>query len=66
MLARQGGERLGIFHGLIRRLWQTLLVWQARANSRHHLSMMGERELSDIGISRLDAGREIDKPFWRA
>ncbi len=47
------------------RLWQTLLTWQERASSRHRLALMGEHELKDIGISRCDAERETDKPFWR-
>ena len=40
-------------------------VWQRRARGRAQLSRMGERERSDLGLSRFDARREIDKPFWR-
>jgi uncharacterized protein YjiS (DUF1127 family) len=46
-------------------LWQTLLVWQERATDRHRLALMGEHERKDIGITRLDAEGEINKPFWR-
>jgi len=32
---------------------------------RRHLAHMDDRLLRDIGLSRLDAKREINKPFWR-
>ena len=47
------------------RFWQTLLQWQDRASGRHRLSLMGERELMDFGVTRSDAEGEINKPFWR-
>ncbi|MBI1774473.1 MAG: DUF1127 domain-containing protein [Proteobacteria bacterium] len=49
----------------MRRLWKTMLTWQERASSRHHLATRGDRELADIGLSRLNAEREIYKSFWR-
>ena len=35
------------------------------ARERRELLTLGERELHDIGISRVDAIREADKPLWR-
>jgi uncharacterized protein YjiS (DUF1127 family) len=32
---------------------------------RRHLARMDDRLLRDIGLSRADAKREINKPFWR-
>jgi uncharacterized protein YjiS (DUF1127 family) len=42
-----------------------ILLWQERARSRHQLARLDARMLKDIGLSRLDALREADKPFWR-
>jgi uncharacterized protein YjiS (DUF1127 family) len=42
-----------------------IALWHRRAQERRELTAMGERDLRDIGISRLDARREADKPFWR-
>ncbi len=50
--------------------WQKLIVlikcWSARAGQRHALSMLDERLLRDIGVNRLEARQESEKPFWRA
>jgi len=39
-------------------------TWADRARMRQHLARMDDRLLRDIGLSRLDAKREINKPFW--
>ena len=39
--------------------------WQERARSRDALLRLSDYELRDIGFTRLDARREINKPFWR-
>jgi uncharacterized protein YjiS (DUF1127 family) len=36
-----------------------------RRRQRRALARLDGRLLSDIGISRCDAEREIEKPFWR-
>jgi uncharacterized protein YjiS (DUF1127 family) len=38
--------------------------WQRRSRSRHELQSLSDATLRDIGISRCDAHREFDKPFW--
>ena len=43
-----------------------LMVWHDRVRERRALLGLNDLELSDIGISRADAGSEGDKPFWRA
>ncbi len=40
-------------------------IWRHHMRMRRHLAGMDERLLDDIGLSRLDAKREINKPFWR-
>ncbi len=40
--------------------------WRDRARQRDQLQRLTDRDLRDIGISRLDAVAESRKPFWRA
>ena len=39
--------------------------WRSRARSRHELMMLSDHDLSDIGLTRMDAEHEGDKPFLR-
>ena len=39
--------------------------WLRRIESRRELAGLGYRELRDIGVTRVDALREAEKPFWR-
>ena len=52
--------------GLLERLGALLKTWQKRGQERAELARMTDRDLHDIGLTRLDAINEIDKPFWRA
>jgi uncharacterized protein YjiS (DUF1127 family) len=40
--------------------------WQRRARSRRELEAFSDATLRDIGITRCDAHREMNKPFWMA
>jgi uncharacterized protein YjiS (DUF1127 family) len=40
-------------------------AWRERRRVRRQLSVMGVRELADIGLCRGDISCEIGKPFWR-
>lgn len=40
-------------------------TWRERAKMRHQLLMLDDRLLRDIGITRLQARSEAEKPFWR-
>ena len=42
-----------------------LLTWHERGKMRRQLLTLDDRLLRDIGITRLDAQNEADKPFWR-
>ena len=38
--------------------------WRARLRQRRALERLDERLLRDVGIDRLTARREAEKPFW--
>ena len=50
---------------LRRALMETVREWRRRSRSRRDLFTLGERDLWDIRLSRVDAEREASKPFWR-
>jgi uncharacterized protein YjiS (DUF1127 family) len=39
-------------------------VWWHRVRSRYELESLSERDLADMGMTRIDAFNEIQKPFW--
>lgn len=41
-----------------------LLRWWQLAQQRHRLAQLDEFALKDIGVSRADAEREAQRPFW--
>ena len=43
-----------------------LIVAQERAAARWRLERLDDSALKDMGLSRADVAREIDKPVWRA
>ena len=49
----------------LRQVLGSLPRWQERAQERRHLMALDDRLLKDIGVSRLDAWQEFNKPFWR-
>jgi len=40
--------------------------WRERVHQRRMLARLDDRLLSDIGLSRSEAEREVQKPFWQA
>ena len=40
--------------------------WRRRIESRRELAGLCDRALRDIGLTRVDALGEAEKPFWRA
>ena len=40
--------------------------WQRRVRSRRELEGLSDATLRDIGITRCDAHREMNKPSWMA
>jgi uncharacterized protein YjiS (DUF1127 family) len=51
--------------GLVGRAIDTVLRWQERIRGRKELQRLDDRLLKDIGINRIDALREANKPFWK-
>ena len=39
--------------------------WWHRFASRYELESLSERDLADMGLTRIDAFNEIQKPFWQ-
>ena len=65
---------VGAVHGAgkksaVGRISRTIARWIARSRQRRALREIAERSddhlLKDIGVSREEAFREADKPFWR-
>jgi uncharacterized protein YjiS (DUF1127 family) len=52
--------------GILERLGETVHLWLSRYQGRRELSHWSERDMHDIGLSRSDVVREVQKPFWRA
>ena len=46
-------------------VFERVCAWQERLGQRRHLDGLDDRLLKDIGLSRADVAREVDKPFWR-
>jgi uncharacterized protein YjiS (DUF1127 family) len=57
--------RFGIGAGL-EAVASAFYEWRDRVRQRKMLARLDDRLLSDIGLSRSDVEREVQKPFWRA
>ncbi len=44
---------------------ERIFEWRSRALERHALRSLDDRMLRDVGLSRADLERELQKPFWR-
>jgi uncharacterized protein YjiS (DUF1127 family) len=51
--------------GFLRGVRAALREWRRRKKGRLELARLDDRMLRDIGLTRLDAEYEINKPFWR-
>lgn len=49
---------------LATQVFSTLLEWEERARQRRQLSELDNRMLKDVGLTRADVSRELEKPFW--
>lgn len=49
---------------LLRKLWKQLQRWWELAEQRRKLALLDEFALHDLGLSRADALRESERPFW--
>ena len=48
------------------RLAAAVAEWRRRLRSRDEVDRLSERDLADMGLTRLDAVSEMQKPFWEA
>ena len=60
------GSRAAARGHVVSRVFRTLCTWQQRAQDRAALASLDDRMLQDIGVSRSEAAREFNKPFWVA
>jgi uncharacterized protein YjiS (DUF1127 family) len=51
--------------GLLGRCFGALLEWDRRARERGHLLTLDDRALADLGLTRGDILREVEKHFWQ-
>jgi uncharacterized protein YjiS (DUF1127 family) len=49
----------------LRAVWMSLLRLEGRRRQRLALAELDDRLLADIGVSRVAAHDEVNKPFWR-
>jgi uncharacterized protein YjiS (DUF1127 family) len=49
----------------IERAVDAILTWRERVRMRRQLLSLDDRLLKDIGITRLQAQSEAEKPFWQ-
>lgn len=45
--------------------WVLFASWIERSRQRDALAALDDRQLRDLGITRVDAERECEKPFWK-
>jgi uncharacterized protein YjiS (DUF1127 family) len=50
---------------LFSRAADRVTTWRRRMRERAALAAFGERDLRDLGLTRLDVLAEAAKPFWR-
>jgi uncharacterized protein YjiS (DUF1127 family) len=61
---RRRALRVSLRQGL-KRILAVLHQWRRISRDRAELARFDERMLRDIGVTRVDVWREINKPFWR-
>ncbi len=49
---------------LMKRSWDKIRMWREISRQRSELRRLSEFLSKDIGISRAEAEREADRPFW--
>lgn len=55
----------GLPSRLLARCFAVFLEWDRRARQRRHLHDLDDRALADLGLTRADIVREVDKSFWQ-
>jgi uncharacterized protein YjiS (DUF1127 family) len=55
----------GFAAGLLGQCFRALLEWDHRARERGQLRTLDDRALADLGLTRGDILREVEKHFWQ-
>jgi uncharacterized protein YjiS (DUF1127 family) len=50
---------------LVARAFELVAIWRQRSRERRQLQSLDDHALSDLGLSRDQVMREIEKPFWQ-
>jgi uncharacterized protein YjiS (DUF1127 family) len=50
---------------LVARAFELVAIWLQRSRERQQLQSLDDHALSDLGLSRDQVMREIEKPFWQ-
>ena len=53
-----------LLSALMKKGWNQIRMWREIAHERRELRRLSEAIAKDIGISRAEAEREADRPFW--
>ncbi|CAO3419482.1 DUF1127 domain-containing protein [Azospirillum sp. YIM B02556] len=61
----EAGRTSSPFAHVVEMASNLLGLWRQRVVTRRELGYLDDRMLQDIGFNRLDAEREMSKPFWR-
>ncbi len=56
--------RLPLIAVLALRFAATVTKWERQRRSRVNLSKLDDRMLRDVGLTRHQANREVNRPFW--
>lgn len=64
LLLLNDSPRLPLIASLAVRFAATVTKWERQRRSRVNLSMLDDRLLRDVGLTRHQANREINRPFW--
>ena len=68
----EGNDISSAVYGMVQRIevaakkvGATLSTWGSRIEDRRQLSLMNDRLLTDIGLTRAQVSVEVDKYFWQ-
>ena len=51
---------------IARRVIKKIYAWRTRSQQRKQLASLSEHMLKDMGLTRYEVNKEVDKPFWRS
>ncbi len=64
MMLLTQSPRLPVIATLAISFAHAVTVWETRRRTRNHLKDLDDHLLADIGLTRHDARKEAQRPFW--